>query len=98
SDKLGRNTNRLLCCAYATVLLTRRRMLRPRACMETLWQDMRFGIRVLRQNAGFTVVAVLTLAFGIGANRALFSVIDAVPQRPVPYPDSDRLLAIALQD
>ena len=66
--------------------------------METLWQDMRFGIRVLRKNAGFTVVAVLTLAFGIGANTALFSVIDAVLLRPLPYPDSDRLVAIALQD
>jgi len=66
--------------------------------METLWQDVHFGIRVLRKNAGFTVVAVLTLALGIGANTALFSVIDAVLLRPLPYPNSDRLVSIALQD
>src|SRR5579862_3290776 len=67
-------------------------------CMETLWQDIGFGIRVMRKNVGFTLVAVLTLALGIGANTALFSVIDAVLLRPLPYRGSERLVAISMRD
>ena len=59
-----------------------------------LWQDLRFGWRMLRRSPGFAVVAVLTLAIGIGANTAIFSVIDAVLLRPLPFPDSKRIVFI----
>ena len=62
--------------------------------LERLFQDLRFGVRMLRNNPGFTAVATLTLAFGIGANTAMFSAVDAVLIRPLPYADADRLVMI----
>jgi hypothetical protein len=64
------------------------------ACVESVWQDVRYATRTLRRAPGFTIVAVLTLALGIGANTAVFSVLHAVVMKPLPYGDSDRLVRL----
>src|SRR5688572_947398 len=62
--------------------------------MQSFWQDVRYGLRVLRRNSALSVVAVIALALGIGANSAIFSVVNGVLLRPLSYPEAERIVAV----
>src|SRR6478672_8017740 len=73
------------------------RDVRRGAALETTLQDIRYGLRLLKRSPGFAAIAVLTIGLGIGANSAIFSVINGVVRKPLDYPAPDRLMFVTSQ-
>jgi hypothetical protein len=92
-DKLDRRAKLALLChslgAFADAI-----WLQPRRLEDEMFQDLRFGVRMLLKSPAFTLAAVISLAIGIGANTAVFSVVNAVLWRPLPYPAAERLMVV----